>query len=192
MRFNRYNLHQFFDYGINPDTKTLYIEDVNGGDEVNASMANNVLKGLHLLDNIPNDKEITIIMNSIGGDVYHGLAIYDAIQACKCKVVIKIFGQAFSMGAIILQAADERLLSPNARLMIHYGSVSLDDSAKNTYRWTDEAKRLDNLFDVIILDRVKDRHPRFTKAKVQGLLQFDTIMSAEESIELGLADGFIK
>ena len=186
-RINRYNFDKFFEHHLNIDSKTLCIFG-----DVDEVMSGNAIKGLHILDNLPNNNEITILLNSTGGDVYEGMAIYDSIMSCKCHVVIKVFGQAFSMGAILFQSADERLVSPNARLMIHYGSLSLDDAVKNTYRWTDEAKKLDRQFEDIILEKIKNKHPKYNRTKVQSLLQFDTILDATESINLGLADGFIK
>ena len=61
-------------------------------------------------------------MNSIGGEWSDGMAIYDAISLSKCYVTIIVYGQAESMSSIILQAADEKIITPNSYFMIHYGS----------------------------------------------------------------------
>jgi len=70
-------------------------EEVESGTD--AKMAESLIKNLVILENI-NKEPITIIMNNIGGDVYHGIAIYDAIKACESRVTIKVFGSAQSMG----------------------------------------------------------------------------------------------
>ena len=82
----------FFDYGIDVKTKTLYMgSEGYGADDgetgTDFAMAEKVIKGLHVLDSMT-QQGITIIMNNLGGDFYHGLAIYDAIKACKNQVKI--------------------------------------------------------------------------------------------------------
>ena len=95
-------------------------------------MAERAIKALHILDSTAptGDKPITVIMNNPGGDEYHGMAIYDAIKSCKNHVTIVVFGMAMSMGSIILQAADKRVMSANSRVMIHYGTWGINDHPK--------------------------------------------------------------
>ncbi len=96
----------------NVDTlnRTIYMGSVRGemGDEpgVDAFMAESVIKAMYLLETLNSDP-ITILMNNPGGDFFHGLAIYDAIQTAKSHCTIKVFGHAMSMGSVILQAADK-------------------------------------------------------------------------------------
>ena len=131
-----------FDHGLYIPTRTIYIgavgESEDGADEVNHRLASRVIKSIHILEG--NKEPINVILNNPGGDEYHGLAIYDALRHTKCKVYISVFGHAMSMASIILQAGDKRLLSANATLMIHDGTIPMvntDQEAKNGEKWAD-------------------------------------------------------
>lgn len=193
MRRQRDDINRFFEYDVDINTRTVYLGSYGGeGDaEVDSRMAERAIKALHLLDS-QNRKAITIILNSTGGDVYHGMSVYDAIKACKSKVTIKVMGQAMSMGAVILQAGHKRLIAPNARVMIHYGSMGLEPNHSKIFKkWADECARLDVEMENLLLERIKQTNPRFTRKKLQELCNFDTIMTASEAVQLGLADGII-
>lgn len=163
-------------------------EDTEAG--IDHRSSESVIKALIALDiQAPDgDKPITMLMNSIGGDVYHGLAIYDAIRSCRNEVHVLVYGAAFSMAAIVLQAADKRVLAPHARVMIHYGTDGTYDHPKIVARWLEEGKKLDRMTEDILLMRIHQRHPRFSRERLQRSLDFDTILSAREAVDLGLAD----
>lgn len=190
------DIDRLYDYDIYVPNRTIYMgsleSDISEGESgVDAAMAERVIKGLHLLDNSAptGDKPITVIMNNPGGDWYHGMAIYDAIKACKNHVTVIVYGYAMSMGSIILQAADERVLAPNARMMIHYGTMGMGDTHTKIFRkWADETKKIDKKMLEIYMDRIKVKHPNFSKSKLDEMCNFDTILTAEEAVELGLAD----
>jgi ATP-dependent Clp protease protease subunit len=185
-RLNRDDIDKLYDYGIHIPTKTLIT--VGETDEI---VAENIMKGLHILDNIRPEESITIHLNNVGGDEHHGLAIYDSIKACKSHVIIIGKGNVHSMGSVIFQAADERIMAPNAKQLIHYGTPLNADSelhAKSQYSWTDECKRFSAWMEQMYLDKIHDKHPDFKLKKLQEMLNFDKILSAEESVELGLAD----
>ena len=112
------SIDRFYDYDIHIETRTLYL-----GQDIDDLSAERTIKGLHLLDS--SDGNINIILSSPGGEVYNGMAIYDSILQCKNDVIISVAGWAMSMGSIILQAADYRLLHPNSVIMIHDGSWDL-------------------------------------------------------------------
>src|SRR5690606_35444036 len=103
-------------------TKTLYMgrgnPDPDAETDVDEFLAEKVTKGLHILDLTKPDDPLNIIINNRGGDIQHGLAIYDLIRACKSRVVAKVAGSAESMAAWIFQAADVRLMTPTSRLMV--------------------------------------------------------------------------
>jgi ATP-dependent protease ClpP protease subunit len=167
-------------------------------------------------------------MNNPGGEWYHGMAIYDAIKESPCHCTIKVYGQVMSMGAVILQAADARILMPNTRMMIHYGYSGYNGHSLTSIRWSDESKKLNKKMEDIFLEsmivkeeamghgyiaksisnvinsqRELEYPPQdpvkhtFTKGKLKSeemrevlrdLLKIDTIVSAEETVSLGLAD----
>lgn len=153
---------------------------------VEFAMSGRMIKALHFMD--VTLEPITIIMNNPGGDYYHGMAIYDSIQACKSHVTIRATGYAMSMGSIILQAADERVLTPNARVMIHYGYCGFNDHAKTVKKWGEEYDKLNAWMEQLYLQKIKEKHPLFTLEKVKDMCNFDTIMNASEAVDLGLAD----
>lgn len=168
-------------------------DDEFGESGVNSLMAERVIKGLHVLDtSAPSlDKPITIQMNNPGGEVVHGMAIYDAIRLCQNHVTVIVYGRAMSMGSIILQAADERIMTENSKFMIHYGYFGLSDHQKTVYQWVDESRKYDSWMEGMYLERIKEKHPLFTHGELEKMLNFDTILTAQETVELGLADRVI-
>lgn len=194
-RIKRDDISYFMDEGIYLPTRTLYMGSTGSedGEEngVDYLMAERVIKGLHILDSSVVDQGITIILNSPGGVVTHGLAIYDAIKHCKNHVTIKAYGHAMSMGSIILQAADDRLMAERAVMMLHVGNDSVSGHAINVERWVEWNKKVLKEDEILFLSKIKQVKPRFTRDMVRKMLEFDKILSAREALELGLIDGVI-
>lgn len=191
-RINKDDTDRFHDYSLYIPKRTIYIgsedHDLEHGESgTDGAMAERAIKNLTILEGISTEP-IKIIMNNIGGDEYHGFAIYDAIKACDSFITIQIFGHAMSMGSIILQAADERVMSPTSKQMIHYGSWSVDGHAKSAQKWAEEYDKMDTWMEEMYLKRIKEKNLKFTMAKLQVLLDHDTFLTAQESIDLGLAD----
>ncbi len=191
----RDDVDKFFDYEVYIPTRTIYMGSVENDQEVGESgtdgaMAERVIKALHILDSSApaGDKPITIIMNNPGGDEYHGMAIYDAIKGCNNHVTVIVYGHAMSMGSIILQAADERVMAPNARMMIHYGTWGIHDHPKIVYKWAEEGKKFDSWMEQLYLAKIRVKHPTYPLKKVQAMCNFDTFLTPEEAVNLGLAD----
>lgn len=185
------DLERFHDYGIFVPTRTIYIGSEenhieHGESGTDGAMAERTIKNLHLLDQT--SEPINIVMNNLGGDEYACFAIIDAIKRCQSHVVITAMGHAMSAGSLILQAADERVMSPLAVQMIHYGSWSCSDHAKTFDRWADENKRINKWMDAYYLEKIREKHEKFSLARLQKMLDHDTFLTAEESVELGLAD----
>lgn len=185
------DIDRFYDYEVYAPTRTIYMgsveNDIEKGESgVDGAMAERVIKALHILDQ--KDEPITIIMNNVGGDWFHGMAIYDAIKACKSHITIKTFGHAMSMGAVILQAADQRVLAPNSKVMIHYGYASFDGHSKTFQKWAKEFENIDEEMEKIFLEKIRQKHPTYKKETLEGLLNHDTILTAQDAVNLGLAD----
>ncbi len=146
----------------NVDTinRTIYMGSVKGemDDEpgVDAFMAESVIKAMYLLETLSSDP-ITILMNNPGGHFFHGLAIYDAIGTAKSHCTIKVYGQAMSMGSVILQAADTRVLMPNSKFMIHYGYDTQDNNTRTVFKWVDESKRIGYFMENVYLDKMMEK-----------------------------------
>jgi len=181
----------FFATGMHLPTRTLYMGSVfDEGEETGTDyrMAERMVKGLFILENAGDD-EITILMNNPGGYEFHGIAIYDAIRSCSSRVVIKVFGMAMSMGSIILQAADERIMSPNSKIMIHYGTWdAYSEHPKILESWYKEHKDFVKWMESVYMENMLEKNPSMTKSKLGKLLDFDTIYTAQQSVDVGLAD----
>lgn len=219
------SVDKWFIHNLDIDNRVLYMGSVDKTSEyesgVDHLMAESFIKGLHVLES-KNNSEITIVMNNPGGEWYHGMAIYDAIQNAKCHCTIKVYGYAMSMGSIILQAADKRILMPNSRFMIHFGGTSFDDASLPLIeKWVNEERRInhdmENIYLKAMLDKEeKEGHGYLSKvlSKVLGIpktlskkpeikkeelrvilkemLNFDTILTANETVDLGFADEIYK
>lgn len=193
----RYNqcIDQFHDYGIHIPNRTIYMgsenADENGESGTDAHMAEKATKNLFILASISNDP-ITIITNNVGGDVTHGMALYDVIKECAAPITMVVFGQASSMGSVILQAATIRLMAPNSIQMLHYGTLGASGENLTVYKTIKEAKRIDKWMERMYLSKITQKHEGFTIPRIQEMLKSDTYLTADKSVELGLADGIYK
>ena len=179
---NRSDIDRFWDTHLHVPTRTLVLSG-----EVDQELAETAILGLHVLDSV-NFAPITIILNTEGGDEQHGMAIYDAIRRCNSEVTVVGTGHVMSMGSIIIQAADHRKMTPHAKFMFHYGQWGIEDHPKIARAWMKEEEKFSRTMEDIYLDKIHEVHPRFTRNKLQKMLDFDTILSAEEAVELGLID----
>ena len=194
MSRRRIDASSWFENDVDFERRLVYMGSFTDDESLAAGidhrLSERVIKALIALDlQAPEgDKPITILLNNCGGDVYHGLAIFDAIMSCRNNVTILVYGAAFSMAAIVLQAADHRVMAPNSRLMIHYGTDGAYDHPKIVRKWIEEGKKIDKITEDILLERIQQNHPDFTRHQLRRMLEFDSILSAKESVELGLAD----
>jgi ATP-dependent Clp protease protease subunit len=189
MARNREDLDRWFDYSVYAPKRLIYIGD--GDDEVNANVHELAVKGLTFLDSW-SDAPITIYLNSKGGDWYSGMGIYDTIKSLRSHVTMIVTGSAMSMGSLILQAADLRVMSPYSVMMIHDGSDVLEGPTKTVERWADFSKKTRKQVYQIYLRRIKERKPRYSVKQVETLCSHDTIFTAQEAIDLGLADKLLE
>jgi ATP-dependent Clp endopeptidase proteolytic subunit ClpP len=104
------------------ETREIYLVGT-----IEDSMFQSAIIALRRLDRTRGN--ITIILNTPGGEISAGLAIYDAINMCKNKVICHCFGQCMSMGVAVLMACDTRLSSPECRFMVHDCTSSFGEMA---------------------------------------------------------------
>lgn len=168
-------------YNIDIRGRVIYLDD-----QIDENSASLFIKSIRYLDKT--NGTINIILNSPGGCVTQGFAIYDAIKLCKNEVEIKVLGMAMSMGSIILQAGDKRIMSTNARYMIHIGDMDVEGHFKNVKRAVAENEEMDKICVDIYLDKIQEVNPDFRKSQVQKLMEFDSYLSAQKCLELGLID----
>lgn len=146
------------------------------------------------------DKDILFYINSPGGSVTAGLAIYDTMQFIKCDVSTIVIGQAASMGSFLANAGAQgkRYVLPESRTMIHRvssgtrgtgGSVHVQElEMEDNIRHLQESKRLnERLTQLYIKHNTRGK----TYEEMFETMKFDTFLSAEQAVELGLADEVI-
>jgi len=154
--------------------------------EVDLDMFQEFFKNFHVLNST--EGTITIYINSEGGDLDQGKAIYDIIKSSKSYVRGVVYGEASSAASLILQACDERAMSKNSYIMIHIGQEGNSGHPDNRARWEAKYKLDSEWMMKVYLEKIKEKKPRFTKNKLTEMLRFDTILSAKEAIDLGLLD----
>lgn len=172
----------FHNYGLYQPRRTVELFG-----EINLESFTQVWRNLHILDHT--EGTINLIINSEGGDLYQAMAIYDIVKGCRNLVRGMVYGEASSSASVVLQSCDERVLSPNSNLMIHVGeesSPSLHPVIKE--RWDQKNKEVNTWMEDIYLKQIKKVKPRYTRAQLQSILKFDTILSAKQAIAMGLAD----
>ncbi len=181
------NIEYFHEHNIHIPSRTIFIGGKVEDGGVDNLMAETAIKNIHLLSEISKD-DITIIMQNPGGEEYSMFAIYDAIRTCPNHITIKAYGEIMSAGSVIFQAADTRIMSPSCIQMMHYGTFIVDGHAKDVQRWSKESNRIDTWMEQVYLQRMKQKHPNVKLKDVQKLLEFDTFLTAKQSVELGLCD----
>jgi ATP-dependent Clp protease protease subunit len=158
------------------------------GTPVTDEIANLIVAQLLHLESEDPDKDISIYINSPGGSVYAGLAIYDTMQFIKPDVQTICVGIAMSMGALLLSggAAGKRMSLPNAKILIHQVSSSFQGQA------TDIEIHAKEIIDVRHrLDEILAQHSGQDLEKVARDTERDYFMSAEEAKDYGLIDRVI-
>ena len=153
--------------------------------EVNDEMANAVCAQLLFLQSQDPKKEISVYINSPGGSVTAGLAIYDTMQFVKCPVATYCIGQAASMGAVLLAAGAKgrRHALPNARIMIHQPWGGAEGKASDIEITAKEILRLKE-----VLNGILAKHSGKTVEEVTRDTDRDHFMSAAEACTWGLID----
>ena len=153
--------------------------------EVNDEMANAVCAQLLFLQSQDAKKEISVYVNSPGGSVTAGLAIYDTMQFVTCPIATYCLGQAASMGAVLLTAGAKgrRFALPNARIMIHQPWGGAEGKASDIEITAREILRLKERLNEILA-----KHSGRKMEEVVRDTDRDHFMSAEEAKEWGLVD----
>lgn len=183
------DIDRWFDYGVYAPRRLIYIGDGDGN--VDANMHELATKSLTFLDSWGTDP-ITIYLNTLGGDWYHGMGMYDLIQSLKSHVTIIVLGHACSMGSLILQAADLRVMGQHSVMMIHDGAEFLDSDCKSVEAWAKKSATTRIEMYKVYLDRIRATRSRFTMKQVEALCQHDRIFTPAEAISYGLADGVLE
>lgn len=160
-------------------------------EQVDSATTNELLKQLMYLERQDNSKEVTIYINSPGGEVISGLAVYDYISMMKSPVRTVCTGTAASMGAILFLAGKKREMLPHTMLMIHDPSYSHNDiGGRKPHEIQHELDKLNETREA--LAKIISEKTGKGLDKIYKVTASDTYYSAEEAIRFGLATGIMK
>jgi ATP-dependent Clp protease protease subunit len=165
--------------------------------DVNEHTASLIVAQMLFLEAEDPDSDILFYVNSPGGSVSAGLAVYDTMQFIKCDVSTIVLGQACSMGSFLAQAGTpgKRLVLPESRTMIHRvssgtpgtrGSIHVQDlQFEDAKRSFEEAQRINKRLTELY---VKHNTANKSYEELYEAMRFDTFLSADEAVAYGLAD----
>lgn len=200
---NNNTLEDIHNYNIDLENREIYLHsyietsEENGVDYRSAIIFEKNMRYLNKLSLEP----IFIHMHLPGGNWNDCLSIYDTICLSKSKTVMLVYGSAESSSSVILQAPNLRILMPNATVLIHYGSLTLDSEHKtawSTMMWSEqESNKMINIFTERCMQSsiAKQKNWKKMMARKHIVSQLanrsDWILSAQEAVDYGFADGIL-
>ncbi len=156
-------------------------------DEIDSDQVNSLIAQILYLAHEDAQKEITVYINSPGGEVSSGLALYDVMKAVSCPIHTVCVGMAASMAAVLFAAGDRREMLPHARLMIHNPLLQgLSGSALQVQSLSNDLMRTRE-----ILCELLARHTGKTIDEIYEKTRTDSYFYADEAVDFGLADAVI-
>jgi ATP-dependent protease ClpP protease subunit len=190
-------------YGIDVKNREIYINEFDDSGEsggVDHRMVQNFVKNINFLKG-QNKEPITIHLQTVGGCWYSGMGIYDAIKNSKCKTTIIGYSQVCSMGTIIMQAANKRLLTKNSAFMVHWGNSDIGGHYLSSQNLASFEKHLGSVMIAIYSEKsqkgqfFKERGYNLAKTKAylkRKMNNGDWYMTPEDAIYYGFIDGIVK
>jgi len=158
------------------------------GSEINDDVANSVIAQLLYLEAENSEREISLYINSPGGSITSGLAIYDTMQLITSSISTICVGQAASMAAVILASgtSGKRYSLPNSRIILHQPFGGFQGQASDIAIHAKEILRIrENINNILI------KHTKQSKDKIQEDLERDFIMTPDQAREYGIIDDII-
>jgi ATP-dependent Clp protease, protease subunit len=158
------------------------------GQQIDDDIANLVVAQLIHLESDDPEKDIAVYVNSPGGSLHAGLAIYDAMQYVNPDVSTLCYGMAMSAGSLILTGGTKgkRYTLPNARILIHQPSSGFQGQSTDIEIHAKEILELRR-----VLDDIYSRHTGQTREQVHDDMERDRFFSAQQAVEYGLVDEII-
>jgi ATP-dependent Clp protease protease subunit len=158
------------------------------GEQVHDSMANTIIAQMLFLESEDPDKDINLYVNSPGGSVTAGLAIYDTMQYIRPDIATICMGQATSMGALLLAAGakGKRYALPHARVMIHQPLGGVQGQATDIDIQAKEIMKIKDLIHKILV-----KHTGQTLERIRQDTERDYFMDVQEALRYGIVDKVI-
>ena len=159
------------------------------GSSVNDEVANTIVAQLLYLQSEDPQADIHLYVNSPGGSISAGMAIYDTMQFVTCDIATYCMGQCASMGAVLLTAgtSGKRHALPNSRIMIHQPVAGMEGTAEEILIHAKEFRRIKERMNQILL-----KHTGHPLDKIEEDTDRDRFMTAAEAMEYGLVDKVIE
>lgn len=200
---NEPDLNSIHQYNIDVNNREIYLHSYLGDSEeggVDYRSAIVFEKNLRYL-NLISLEPILVHMHLPGGDWQDCLGIYDAIKSSKSKVCIIAYAKVESSSSVLLQASDLRILTSNTNFLIHYGSLSIDNEHKaalSMVQWSEkESEKMIEIFTEKCMNSriANDKHWKRMIVRKHIVTQLatkrDWILTAEEAVDYGFADGIL-
>ena len=159
------------------------------GSQISDEVSNSVVAQMLFLQSEDAKADVHLYVNSPGGSITAGLAIYDTMQFISCPVATYCVGQCASMGAVLLTAGSKgkRRALPNSRIMIHQPMAGMEGSAEDIMIHAKEFAKIKERLNQILI-----KHTGHPLEKIEKDTDRDRFMSAEEALEYGLIDHVIE
>lgn len=159
------------------------------GSPIDDYVSNLVIAQMLFLQNENKSQDINVYINSPGGSITAGLAIYDTMQFVKCDVATFCIGQAFSMGAILIAAGTKgkRYSLPHTRIMLHQPWGGMQGTATDIGIHAEEIMKMKKLLNAILV-----RHTNQPMEKIEQDIDRDFYMSSTEAKEYGIIDEVVE
>ena len=196
-------ISEIHNHHINHLTREIYLHGYVDADEepgVDYRMATSFIKNLHILG-LQNSQNVLVHMHTIGGNWSDGMAIFNSIRLSSAPITIVGYAQASSMSGIVFQAADKRVLMPDCEIMIHHGSLALDDSTMAVKSAVDQnekcCRRMLQIFAERAVAGAYFKERKYTVRKAMNFIDqkikqnSDWYLLPEEAVYYGFADGIL-
>lgn len=161
------------------------------GTPVTDDVSNSIMAQFFFLEMDNPNEDIHLYINSPGGSVTAGMAIYDLMQFIKCDVSTYCIGQAYSMGSLLLSAGakNKRFILPHARVLVHQPLITGNGISGQTTDIQIHAEEMVNTKKT--LTEIYSRHTGRTLKELEKALERDNFLSAKEACKFGLADHIV-
>lgn len=184
-----YEFKDGMERGYDPYSRLLIDRVVLLFNAVTDDLAGSIVSQLLFLESLDPDKEIYLYINSPGGSVSAGFAIYDTMRKIKCPVVTICVGMAASMGAFLLCAGDKRKALANSQIMIHQVLIGspIYGQASDIIIQSDHMQRMKTRLNTIMA-----KHTGHTPEEIEEATDRNNWMFAEDALAYGLIDEIIE
>tara|TARA_B100001778_G_C18594094_1_gene633739 strand:+ start:889 stop:1554 length:666 start_codon:yes stop_codon:yes gene_type:complete len=197
------SLYDIHNIGVDPKTREVYLHSNMDSEEeagVDFRSATSFIKNIRYLNQISHEP-ILVHMHMPGGVWEDCLAIYDVIKSSTSKIHMLAYGKVESASSVIFQAPKYRVLMPNAHVLIHYGSMSIENEHKaviSSMQWSEkESKKMIDIFTERCMSSPLATEKNWKKfmARKHIVAQLDNksdwILNADEAVHYGFADGVL-